>query len=145
MAGREARLQEGCRHHVAQAQHRIVGRGVQRHVDRVRVATEAAVGLEQRDVGVVSQMPGGGQARDARADDGDLGTAAGDHHIAGLDGTAHLGEGSVRGPGPDGHQDRLVVAQHTDEARGEGLATRLAAARADRVLRLTPSGVFPSA
>ena len=55
-----------------------VAHAVQAHVHRVCVAAEVAARLEQRHTGFGRERPGGGQAGDARADDGDaLGHAGG--------------------------------------------------------------------
>jgi len=54
-----------------------MGHAVQREVDRVRVAAEVVVGFVQHDIGMVGQVPGGGQARNAGADHRDAAPCAG--------------------------------------------------------------------
>ena len=52
---------------------------VKLQVNGVGMAAEVAVSLEQHHIGIGRQLPGGRQARDARADHADAGPAAGRH------------------------------------------------------------------
>ena len=56
-----------------------VADAVDRHVHRVGMAAEVAVGLEQHQLGIGRQLPGGGQPGDARARHGHAMAAAGAH------------------------------------------------------------------